>query len=185
MKWYTEYIILYEDKPMPEVECFCPTLWKQEHIEFGKDNDYYYVNINDRWTNLELLCFDGPTRTQVKHALSIYTYREKHRPYDVNLWRVNELQRFVNFKNDNFTFDGLRVSQIEALAVTSLSVLTSELSVYEEYMNTTHQFLKYTGGYVVNTPQTSINSPFSRWDVLDATQFKKMFLEDEQEKNEG
>jgi len=52
MKIATEFLILHEDGPMPSEEKFCPSLWKNENSDIN--GDYYYDNIDGRWTNLSI-----------------------------------------------------------------------------------------------------------------------------------
>jgi len=94
MKYFTEFIIYHEDTPMPEENNFCPLLWKAD--DFDSDGDFYYDNIDNRWTQLEL---ESKEPNELNTELCIYIYREHNRYYEPSLHDISDLRRFIEYKN--------------------------------------------------------------------------------------
>jgi len=160
MKIYTEFIVMHEDGPMPNEDYFCPSFWQSE--DFDSDGDYYYDNIEERWTNLELTKRRANDKDTV---LNVNSFREK-RNYDPGIQEVADLQRYIDYKKDGRYFNNSAILAMKNLAITSLTIETVDLKDYQEFLETVHFFLEYTKGFVVNL-----------WE-LDAASFQKEFLED-------
>lgn len=160
MKIYTEFIVIHEDAPMPDEKNFCPSFWKAD--DFDSDGDYYYDNIEGRWTELHLTKRRPDERDSI---LNVNTFREK-RLYNPGLQEVADLQRYLDYHKQGRYSDNPKISAMNNLAVTSLTIETFDLIDYQEYLETVYFFLDYTRGVIV-----------SIWE-LDAASFKEEFLSD-------
>lgn len=49
MTFFATFIIIYEDKDLPEVTSFMPTYWNREDVHM--EGDYYHTNANSRWNS--------------------------------------------------------------------------------------------------------------------------------------
>ncbi|BAY24703.1 hypothetical protein NIES2100_44990 [Calothrix sp. NIES-2100] len=160
MKIYTEFIVIHEDEPMPNEDNFCPSFWQSE--DFDSDGDYYYENIEGRWTNLELTKRIADDKNSI---LKVNTFREK-RIYEPGIQEVADLQRYIDYKKDGRYANNPVISSIKSLAITSLTIETFDLQDYREFLKTVYFFLEYTKGFIVNI-----------WE-LDAASFQVEFLSD-------
>jgi len=160
MKLYTEFIVIHEDVPMPNEDKLCSSFWQAE--DFDSDGDYYYDNIEGRWTNLELTKRVNQDKNTV---LKVNTFREK-RMYEPGIQEVADLQRYIDYKKAGRYADNPVISAIKSLAITSLTIETFDLKDYREFLDTIHFFLDYTKGFIVNNLE------------LDAAAFKEEFLSD-------
>jgi hypothetical protein len=159
MKIITEFIVLHEDFKMPDEEKFCPSFWGSE--DYDSDGDYYYDNINGRWTNLEIAKrqLDGK-----ESSLKVNVYWEFDRLYEPSLLEADDLKRFIDYTRQGRYSDNEVISGIERLGVTSFSFETHSLVDYEEFLCTVYFYLNYTKGILVNFKD------------LDAIGFKHEFL---------
>jgi hypothetical protein len=160
MKIYTEFIVMHEDEPMPGEDNFCPSFWQAE--DFDSDGDYYYHNIEGKWTNLALTKRLPNDRNSV---LKVNTFREE-RLYDPGIQEVADLQRYIDYKKEGRYSNNPKISAMNNLAITSLTIETFDLNDYQEFLKTVHFFLDYTKGVIVNVRD------------LDAASFKEEFLSD-------
>ncbi len=160
MKIYTEFIVLHEDEPMPNEDNFCPSFWQSE--DFDSDGDYYYDNIQGKWTHLKLTKRMPDDKNS---SLNVNTFREE-RKYDPGIQEVADLQRYIDYKKDGRYLNNPVISTMNSIAITSLAIETFNLKDYQEFLKTVHFFLEYMKGFIVNL-----------WE-LDATSFQKEFLSD-------
>lgn len=160
MKIYTEFIVMHEDGPMPDEDNFCPSFWNAE--DFDSDGDYYDYNIEGRWTELQLTKRRPEGRDSV---LNVNTFREK-RLYDPGIQEVADLQRYIDYHKEGRYSNNPKLSAMNNLAVTSLTIETFDLRDYQEFLEAVYFFLDYTKGVIVNA-----------W-KLDAASFQKEFLSD-------
>jgi len=160
MKFYTEFIVMHEDGPLPDEENFCPSFWQAE--DFDSDGDYYYDNIDGRWTNLALTRRQPDGRNSI---LNVNTFREQ-RLYEPGTQEVEDLGRYIAYQKEGRYIHNQKISAMKNLAVTALAIQTFDLEDYREFLETVHFFLEYTKGIVVNFLD------------LDAASFKEEFLSD-------
>ncbi len=160
MRFYSEFIVLYEDQPMPPVEELCPSLWAA--ADFDADGDYYAEGIDGRWTDLEVRRREpGRPRT----VLGVHTHRERG-PYTSGLTDTVDLQRYIDYRNDGrYDHDDEGVRDIQTAAVTMLCLDSSSVEDYREFLETVRHFLEQTGGTLVNCGQ-----------LLDAAGFAEHYL---------
>ncbi|MCG8421207.1 MAG: hypothetical protein MJE77_25070 [Proteobacteria bacterium] len=162
MRLYTEFIVLYEDMPMPTEEMFCPSFWKADDFDAG--GDYYAEGIDGRWTHLEL------TRRQKgapESTLGVYTHREKN-IIESGLQETADLQRYIDYKTQGRYRYEEPLAQIQSLAVTSLCFDTPSVEDYREFLTTVHNFLLATKGQIINYSE-----------ILDAELFAERFLQED------
>jgi hypothetical protein len=159
MRFFTEFVVLHEDGPMPEAETLCPSFWAGE--DFDSDGDFYANGIAGRWTHLELTRRESG---QFRSQLVVRTYYANNRLYEPAHLETHDLKRYIDYK-DQGRFDGVpRVGAIQSPAVTSLSLETIALDDYGEFLGTVHAFLQRANGVLVNVRD------------LDAAGFRLEFL---------
>jgi hypothetical protein len=155
MKIFTQFIILHKNIGFPPEDDFCSFI--RDSDNYDSDGDYYFTGIGDFWTNLELTSKDKGK--EAKFELS--TYRENGYfqldEYDLKPY----LERFRN--NFYGPLEGISIS--DELAVTTLVFSTKNSELYEKFLETTHFFLGYSKGYILN------------YALLNAEGFKEEFLD--------
>jgi hypothetical protein len=159
MKITAEFIVLHDDGPMPEEDKFCPSFWQSK--KFDSDGDYYYENIDGRWTNLEMTKLESNDKNSM---LVVNTYREKNRNYEPATYEIADLKRYVDYKLEGRYLSDAVINGIRNLSVTSLFFETYNLEDYQEFLKTVHFFLGYSKGVLVN------------FNHLDASSFYTEFL---------
>ncbi|MBU6951274.1 hypothetical protein [Hahella sp. HN01] len=162
MKIATEFIVLHKDQKMPEEEMFCASLWRADDTD--SDGDYYYYNINGRWTSLSITKREPDGK---ESSLSVSVYWEFDRLYEPAILEDDDLKRFIDYKHQGRYADVKAISDIEKLGVTSLSFETYSLVDYEEFLRTVYFYLDYTKGILVN------------FKGFNAERFKEEFLSEE------
>lgn len=158
MRLFTEFVVLYEDGPMPEADSLCPSFWRDD---FDSDGDFYARGIDGRWSYLEL------TRRCAGQATSwliVRTYYASNRPYEPGQLETHDLSRYVEYRNQGRFRALSAINAIRSPAVTSLTLETRALDDYREFLQTVHAFLQRSGGVVVNLRD------------LDASGFRAEFL---------
>lgn len=160
MKIFSEFIVLHEDVPMPEEDRFCPNFWKAE--DFDSEGDYYYNEIDGRWTVLELT---RRVNGDDESTLRVYTFREQ-RSYEPSRQHIADLKRYIDYKAAGRYHYLPSIHAIKNAAVTSLIVETKQLADYREFLETVHFFLDHTKGVLVN------------YYDLDAAAFREEFLDE-------
>jgi len=160
MKIYTEFIVMHEDGPMPDEDNFCPSFWKAE--DFDSDGDYYYDNIEGKWTNLVLTRRLPDDRNSILH---VDTFREK-RFYEPGIQEAADLQRYLDYRKAGRYAANPVLSAVNSPAVTSIAIETFDLKDYREFLETVHFFLESTKGVIVNFKER------------DAASFREEFLND-------
>jgi hypothetical protein len=160
MKIFTEFIVLHEDGPMPNEEMFCPSFWKAK--EFDADGDYYYDDIDGRWTNVEI------TKRYTSgndSSLDVNVYRQNNRNYEPSVQEVEDLKRYVEYKmNGRYSYNHL-ISGIKNLCVTSLFFESYSIDDYQAFLKSVYSFLEYSNGVLINCKE------------LDAVSFKEEFID--------
>ena len=157
MKYYTEFIALHPDAPMPDEETFCPSFWRAD--DFDSDGDFYADALEGRWTSLQLTKRRPDGSDSV---LSVNTLREQ-RPYDPGVQEVLDLQRFLDYR-DAGRYDDVTGLSAPA-AVTSLAMETPDPDDYREYLESVDAFLGFIGGLLVAPRE------------MDRTAFREAFLD--------
>ncbi len=145
MKYFTEFIIYHDDMSMPKEEKFCPLLWKAE--DFDSDGDFYYDNIEGRWTQLEL---ESKEDNDLNSILNVYVYREFNRNYEPSISDISDLKRFIDYKKRGDFDHNISISKIKKPAIASFRFETFSIDHYRDFLSTIHFFLKYSGGCIVN-----------------------------------
>lgn len=159
MQIYTEFIVLYADRAMPSEEKFCPSFWQAENSRH--EGDYYYDNIDGRWTTLELTkVYDGGQES----TLEMDILRTK-RLYEPASLEAADLGRFFDYRREGRYDRHGAIKVAEVLATASLAVLASNSEDYREYLHTVGFFLDYTSGILVNHMEH------------DGASFRKCFLD--------
>jgi hypothetical protein len=159
MKIFSEFVVLHEDGPMPSEDRFCPSFWAAE--DFDSDGDYYYKEIEGRWTTLQIKKRLPGDRNSL---LEVCTFRE-NRKYDPAVLEVADLQRYIDYWAAGRYRE--RAGGIQSPAVTWLRIETFLIADYREFLATVHFFLEYTKGILVSFKE------------LNAQQFRDEFLGDE------
>ncbi|MBU2713082.1 hypothetical protein [Zooshikella harenae] len=160
MKIATEFIILHEDGEMPKEEQFCPSLWLGD--DYDSDGDYYYDHIDGRWTSLLIKKKEENEKNTV---LEVSVYREKNRDYDPSVLEVDDLKRFITYRNNGRYSMNSEICSISNLCITSIRFETHSIMHYQEFLSTVFFFLNYTRGILIN------------FDELNADGFKRKFIE--------
>ena len=146
MRIFTQFIILYENKPLPSAEKLCPMIWKSRNFDSEGDYYYYYNDMNGKWTILELI---NRENTNDKDIFSVYTYRTE-RLYESGTYNVSNLSTFLDFYKER-VYDGIGLlKNIQNLAVTSISIETSDTNIYKNFLNSTYFLLSHVYGVIVN-----------------------------------
>jgi hypothetical protein len=145
MKIVTEFLVLHEDGEMPNEEKLCPSIWQDESMD--SEGDYYYDSIDGRWTHLTV---SRVLTNGKKSILEVNTYREKNRNYDPGICEVDDLKRYIQYRNEGRYDSNSNINGIKDLCITSLSFETYDLEGYEEFLKTVYYFLNYTAGIIVN-----------------------------------
>jgi len=142
MRFFTEFIFLYENVELPDPTMFCKKIWKSEN--FDSDGDFYYENINNEWTELYLEDRIDDTLFQMR------VYREKsYYNLGEDILFLNQfIEKYIKAGKYNWV-EGIK--KIKIPAVTSLRVETSNLEKYEDYLETCYLFLQHTSGILVST----------------------------------
>ncbi len=154
MKIFTEFIVLHKNIGFPDVDNFCPFIKESE--QWDSDGDYYFNEIGDHWTNYEL-----STNIPEKEArFEISTYREN------GVFQLDEydLKHYLELYRNNFYGALKGLSLNNELAVTILVFSTKNSEFYTKFLETTHFFLDYSKGYLLN------------YGLLNAEDFKEEFL---------
>ncbi len=162
MKYFTEFIIYHEDIPMPEETKLCPLLWKAD--DFDSDGDFYYDNIDKRWTHLEL---ESKELDELNSKLYIYVYREHNRHYDSSPDTM-KLRRYIEYKIQGEYNYNVIISKIKNPAIASFQFETFKNTHYLDFLKTVYFFLKHSNGSLVNSGM-----------YHNAEQFAQDFLADE------
>jgi hypothetical protein len=142
MKIFSEMIVLHEDVVMPSEESFMPSFWASD--SFDSDGDYYYDNIDGRWTTLHLA---RRLRDDQVSVLEVGTFREQ-RKYDPAIQEVADLERYIGYwKAGRYA---RTAPHIQTPAVTSLTIETHLVADYREFLEAVASFLAHTKGIVAN-----------------------------------
>jgi len=159
MKYYSEFVVMHADEPMPDELTFAPSFWKAD--DYDSEGDFYARGLGGRWSNLELTKRRPDGRDSV---LSVNSLRE-NRPYDPGMQAL-DLQRFLDYHDAGRYDDVPALADLPSRAVTSLAIDTPDPDDYREFLETVEAFLGHSGGVVV--------SP------VEATQatFREEFLDD-------
>jgi len=160
MKIATEFLILHEDGPMPSEEKFCPSLWKNENSDIN--GDYYYDNIDGRWTNLSI---SENIEEDKNTVLDINIYRENNRNYESGICEADDLKRYIQYRKEKRYIGNANISSINNLCITSMCFQTYKIDSYDEFLRTVLFFLNFSNGVLVN------------YGELDAASFKKKFID--------
>jgi hypothetical protein len=160
MKIATEFLILHEDGTMPSEEKFCPSLWECEDSEI--DGDYYYDDIDGRWTNLSISKNIDESRHTV---LEVNVYRENNRNYEPSICEADDLKRYIQYRKEGRYSENKIICKINNLCVTSMCFETCVHDDYEEFLRTVLFFLNFSGGVLVN------------YGELDGASFEQEFIE--------
>ena len=155
MRLFSEFIVLYEDGPMPEAESLCPSIWKGE--DFDSEGDFYAQGIAGRWSYLELA-------RRGASWLTVRTYYANNRPYEPAQLETHDLKRYLEYREQGRFYALPAIAAIRSPAVTSLSLETLSIDDYREFLETVHAFLQRSRGILVNVRD------------LDASQFHAEFL---------
>lgn len=145
MKILTEFIIYHEDISMPPEEKLCPLLWQS--TDFDSDGDFYYDNIDQRWTQLEL---ESIVPDELNSKLTVYVYREHDRNYEPSILEIIQLRRYVEYQKKGQYEDSPVISNIQKPAVASFQFETCSLEHYKDFLKTIHYFLSFSKGCLVN-----------------------------------
>jgi len=159
MRLFSEFIVLYEDGPMPEAESLCPSIWKGE--DFDSEGDFYAQGIAGRWSYLALTRRGGGLSTS---SLMVRTYYANNRPYEPAQLETHDLKRYLEYREQGRFCALPAITAIRSPAVTSLSLETLSVDDYREFLETVHAFLQRSRGTLVNVRE------------LDASQFGAEFL---------
>ena len=144
MKIFTELIVFHQDMPMPEEGKFCPALWAAE--DFDSDGDYYYDNIEGRWTQLEIVTRYKDGRNS---KLEIDIYRENNQNYKPR-FEAELLAQYIQLQEQGYFDLSEGVGAIKNAAVASFKFETFRTEHYQDFLNSVHYFLDYSKGYIVN-----------------------------------
>jgi len=168
MNYFSEFIVVYEDCAMPEEETLCPSLWKLDSVDFGKSCDYFFDNIEGRWTNLEII--DYLCGNNIRTIFTVNAYYETNPNYDSNAGNLGILQKTASSVEREF------LGSIKNLAVAALAIETSQSDIYKEYITSVWWFLKHTKGFVVNTPISTANFSKAHFSYLNPDDFFNRYL---------
>jgi hypothetical protein len=145
VKFYSEFIALHGDGPMPDEETFLPSFWRAD--DFDSDGDFYADALEGRWTELKLRLRtpDGDDRS----VLWVNTLRA-NRLFEPGIEEVADLERFIDYHKAGRYADVPALAGLPALAVTSLAITTPEASEYREFLETVAAFLNHMEGVLVS-----------------------------------
>lgn len=160
MKFYTEFIVMHADEPMPDEETFCPSFWKAE--DFDSDGDFYADALGGRWTYLRLTKNrpDGRESVLWVHGL------KENMSYTPGRQQALDLRRFVDYHKAGRYSNQPALAELPSLAVTLLAIETTDPADYREFLETVAGFIGSMGGMLV-----------SPWE-LDEAEFRQEFLDD-------
>jgi hypothetical protein len=145
MKFFSEVIVLYDDVDMPSESKFCPSFWQAER--FDSDGDYYWDGMSARWTSLKL---SKIYKDDSESSFELNVYREKNREFEPGVEEVNDLARYVGYKDEGRYARVDKINNAGNLCVASLSIMTGTVEDYREYLEATHFFLIHTSGIAAN-----------------------------------
>lgn len=145
MKLFSEIIVLYDDKAMPEEDKFCPSFWQAER--FDSDGDFYWDGLSACWTNLKLSkLYEGGEQSDFE----LNIYRERYRKFEPSIVEVEDLARYISYKSEGRYALKERINNAKNLCVASFFITTKRADDYLEYLKTVHFFLEYTDGIAAN-----------------------------------
>jgi hypothetical protein len=159
--FYSEFIVMHADEPMPDEETFTPSFWQAE--DFDSDGDYYADALEGRWTDLRLTKRRHDGRDSV---LRVGTLRE-NRPFEPGIREVADLQRFFDYHDAGRYGDIPALVELPSRAVTMLAIETPDPADFREFLESVDAFLGHSGGVLVS-PR-----------VLDRAAFRERFLDDQ------
>jgi hypothetical protein len=159
MKFYSEFIVMHADEPMPDEETFCPSFWQAE--DFDSDGDFYADALEGRWTELRLTKRRPDDRDSV---LRVNTLRQ-NRPFEPGILEVADLERYFDYHAAGRYSAIPALAELPSLAVTSLAIETPDAGDYREFLETVEGFLEHSGGVLVSPRE------------LDRAAFRERFLE--------
>ena len=146
MKIFSEMIVLHEDVVMPSEESLMPSFWASEN--FDSDGDYYYDNIDSRWTMLRIARRLSGDQVSV---VDVGSFREQ-RHYDPPP-EIADLEQYVgNWRAGRYLQSA---SHIQTPAVTRLKIETHFVADYREFLKAVASFLEHSRGIVVNLAELS------------------------------
>jgi hypothetical protein len=143
VRFYSEFIALHGDDPMPDEELFCPSFWQAE--DFDSQGNFYSDSLEGRWTDLKL------TRRRPdgdNSVLWVNTLRE-NRLFEPGVEEVADLERYIDYHKAGRYADIPALRDLPSLAVTSLAITTPDTNDYREYLETVAAFLGHMGGVLI------------------------------------
>lgn len=142
----SQFIVYYNDTPLPEESFFCPSLWNFKDGDFDSDGDFYHNGHEGYWSDLEI-----STREEIPTKLNIGVFREfkpigpAHVPVNI-LLEVSDLERFFEYRKAGRYENCAIISNIQYPAICLLDFITPSVEFYKDFLTTVHAFLKFSKG---------------------------------------
>jgi len=139
----TNFIIAYQNKSLPEVGFFMPSIWKCE--DFASENsDYYYSDREDgNWTYLNLSSDFGDT------DFHFVVFREEEEGVPTFCQGI-ELKPYFQYIKEGRYQNKEKTENLKIDAISKFEIETSDSAMYQEFLTTVASFLEYTNGYVLD-----------------------------------
>lgn len=137
-----ELVVMHANGPMPDEALFCPSIWQADN--FDSDGDFYAESLQGRWTQLRLER-RVPGRRGTVLWVSVLRVPRPFQP-----WTVIDLQGFIDHQRAGGYDHIPALTRLVDLAVTALVLETDDPADHREFLESSHRFLRFTGGWLVH-----------------------------------